>query len=124
MYNPPQLANTIKTITKSKGIVIGDMLKSCDLGKNTISHLNHGKSIAFDSLAKIADYLDVSVDYLLGREEKNTKNINTTNNSTIIGVNGKQYDETTNQVAKEFSKLNFSDKIKVMSLIAELNGNK
>lgn len=130
MYNSPQLANTIKAEAKSKGIIIGDMLRSCGLGINTMSHLNHGKSIAFDSLAKIADYLNVSVDYLLGREEKNTTNINTANNSqidnsTVIGVsNGKQYDETTNQVAEEFSKLSFSDKIKVMSLIAELNGNK
>lgn len=107
--SPMQLANTIRAEAKSKGIAIGDMLKDCDLGINTMSHLNHGQSISSDSLAKIADYLDVSVDYLLGRK-------NATNNF--------QYDETTNQVAEEFSKLSFLDKVKVMNLIAELNGNK
>lgn len=105
MYNPSQLANTIKNVAKSKGIAIGDMLKNCDLGINTISHLNHGKSIAFDSLAKIADYLDVSVDYLLGRTEDPEK----------------RYDATISQVAEAFSKLSFSDKAKVMNLIAELS---
>lgn len=105
MYNPSQLANVIRSVAKSNGISIGDMLKSCDLGVNTMSNLNHGKSIAFDSLAKIADYLEVSVDYLLGREE----------NPEL------KYDPTINQVAEAFSKLSFSDKTKVMSLIAELS---
>ena len=31
----------------------------------------HGKAIAFDSLAKIADCLNCSVDFLLGRKENN-----------------------------------------------------
>lgn len=105
MYDSPQLANTIKTVANNKGIAIGDMLRNCGLGINTISHLNHGKSIAFDSLAKIADYLEVSVDYLLGREE----------NPEL------KYDPTINQVAEAFSKLSFSDKTKVMGLIAELS---
>ena len=45
------------------------MLVAYDLGSNTMSALYHGKSIAFDSLAKIADYIDCSVDYLLGRTD-------------------------------------------------------
>ncbi|MCM1357779.1 MAG: helix-turn-helix domain containing protein, partial [Prevotella sp.] len=78
----------------------------------------------------ICEFLDVSADYLLGREEKNITNINTANNSqidnsTVIRVNnGKQYDETTNQVAEAFSKLSFLDKAKVMNLIVELTDNK
>ena len=109
---------------------VSKMLNAVGLGRNTMSHLDNGSMIKADILGKIADYLDVSVDYLLGREEKNTTNITTANNSqidnsTVIGVsNGKHYDETTNQVAEEFSKLSFSDKSKVMILIAELNGNK
>ena len=105
MYNPSQLSKSIRAVAKSKGIVIGDMLRSCDLGINTMSNLNHGKSIAFDSLAKIADYLDVSVDYLLGRTEDPEK----------------KYDATINQAAEAFSKLSFSDKAKVMNLIVELS---
>ncbi|MGP1361093.1 MAG: helix-turn-helix domain-containing protein [Candidatus Fimenecus sp.] len=69
LYNSPKVANTIKSFSKSKKIALKDILIACDLGSNTFSHMLHGKSIAFDSLAKIADYLDVSVDYLLGRTD-------------------------------------------------------
>lgn len=130
MNNAQKIANIIRFEMSKKNCSVSKMLNAVGLGRNTMSHLDNGSMIKADSLGKIADYLDVSVDYLLGREEKNTTNITTANNSqidnsTVIGVsNGKQYDETTNQVAEEFSKLSFSDKIKVMNLIAELNGNK
>ena len=45
------------------------MLVELGLGSNTISHLRHDRMIAADSLARIADYLDCSVDYLLGRTD-------------------------------------------------------
>ena len=69
MYTSHNLATKIKETAKNKNIVIKQMLIDCQLGSNTMSALYHGKSIAFDSLAKIADYLDCSVDYLLGRTD-------------------------------------------------------
>lgn len=69
LYNSPDVASMIKVRAKEKNIAIKAMLASVGLGINTLSHMNHGKSIAFDSLARIADYLDCSVDYLLGRTD-------------------------------------------------------
>lgn len=69
MYNSHDLAIRIKSIAKERKKVIKDMLIACELGSNTMSAMYHGKSIASDSLAKIADYLDCSVDYLLGRTD-------------------------------------------------------
>ena len=69
LYNSPDVAIAIKLRAKAKNIAIKEMLTSIGLGINTLSHMNHGKSIAFDSLARIADYLDCSVDYLLGRTD-------------------------------------------------------
>ena len=69
LYSSPNVANYIKTYAKSKGIALKDMLSDLGMGQNAFSHMLHGKSIAFDSLARIADYLDCSVDYLLGRTE-------------------------------------------------------
>ena len=69
MYTSHNLAIKIKETAKSRNIVIKQMLIDCELGSNTMSALYHGKSIAFDSLARIADYLDCSVDYLLGRTD-------------------------------------------------------
>ena len=67
LYNSPDVANRIKSYAKSKKISLKSILEDCKLGSNTFSHMLHGKAIAFDSLAKIADYLGCSVDYLLGR---------------------------------------------------------
>lgn len=69
LYNSLHIAEMIKTRSKTQGIAIKDMLIELELGSNTISHMRHGRAIASDSLARIADYLDCSVDYLLGRTD-------------------------------------------------------
>ncbi len=69
MYNSHDLAIRIKFVAKERKKIIKDMLDICELGSNTMSGMYHGKAIAFDSLAKIADCLDCSVDYLLGRTD-------------------------------------------------------
>ena len=45
------------------------MLADLNMGINTISELSKGKQLSYLSFAKIADYLDCSVDYLLGRAD-------------------------------------------------------
>lgn len=69
MYDSLNIAEIIKTRSKQRGTVIKDMLSELKLGSNTMSNMRHGRMIAADSLAKIADYLDCSVDYLLGRTD-------------------------------------------------------
>lgn len=70
LYKSLNIAETIKQRAKQKGIVIKDMLTALNLGSNTMSNMRHNRMIAADSLARIADYLDCSVDYLLGRTDK------------------------------------------------------
>ena len=70
MYESHNIATTIKETAKAKNIVIKTMLSELGLGSNTMSAMYHGKTLASDSLARIADYLDCSVDYLLGRTDK------------------------------------------------------
>ena len=69
LYNSLKKKKKIKIRSRSQGIAIKDMLVELELGSNTMSHMRHGRTIAFDSLARIADYLDCSVDYLLGRTD-------------------------------------------------------
>ena len=45
------------------------MLSDCGIAKNTVTNLNQGKDMMLSNAVKIADYLDVSVDYLLGRTD-------------------------------------------------------
>ena len=69
MYDTQKIANRIKIRTKLLGINLKEMLSTLDLGINAISHLSKGQIISSINLARIADYLDCSVDYLLGRTD-------------------------------------------------------
>ena len=69
MYNSQKIANRIKSTSKSKGIIMKTMLAECELGINSVSQMSKGNDMLSKNLAKIADYLNVSVDYLLGRTD-------------------------------------------------------
>jgi len=69
VYDSQEIANRIKTRSKQKGKSLGEVLSSCGLGINTVSKISKGTDILTLNFAKIADYLDCSVDYLLGRTD-------------------------------------------------------
>lgn len=69
MYKSPNIAKTIKLRAKEKDISLKTMLSDLSLGSNTMSNMRHDRMIAADSLARIADYLDCSIDYLVGRTD-------------------------------------------------------
>ena len=70
MYNAQQTAEKIKAQAKCQNILIKNMLEECDLNKNKLSSmLSRGSWLQANNLALIADYLDCSVDYLLGRTD-------------------------------------------------------
>ena len=67
MYNSKEIAGRIKSMVKQRGRSLGEVLTSCELGINTVSNISKGKDILTLNFARIADCLDCSVDYLLGR---------------------------------------------------------
>ena len=69
MYITQNIANRIKARLKSQNISTKSMLSDLDMGINSISEFAKGKQMSCISLARIADYLDCSVDYLLGRTD-------------------------------------------------------
>ena len=69
MYNSQEIANRIKERAKEKGVKLNDMLNKCGLSINTISKMSKGADIFTQNFAKIADFLNCSVDYLLGRTD-------------------------------------------------------
>ena len=70
MYDTQEIAARIKQQAKIKKIAIKDLLSHCELSINAISEFSKGKQMSCISLARIADYIDCSVDYLLGRTDK------------------------------------------------------
>ena len=70
MYTPSDAAFLIKEVAKNKGISVKTMLEECGLNKNLLSSMTTRLSWPqANNLARIADYLDCSVDYLLGRTD-------------------------------------------------------
>lgn len=70
MYNSSEIAYKINLLLKEKNKSQKIMLEDCRLNKNVISTmLSRGSMPKADNLGKIADYLDCSVDYLLGRTD-------------------------------------------------------
>lgn len=68
MYDAVKIAERINDILKEKQLSQKEMLKNCNLNKNAISTmLSRGAMPRADNLALIADYLDCSMDYLMGR---------------------------------------------------------
>lgn len=68
MYVSLEIANRIKLLAKQQSVVLGEMFQAIGLSTNTMTNFRTSMPKA-DNLAKIADYLDCSVDYLLGRTE-------------------------------------------------------
>lgn len=132
MYNLQEIVIKIKEIAKSNGISTTKMLEECGLNKNTLSTMsNRGSWVQADSLAKIADYLDCSVDYLLGRTELpeiNTgQNIKTGNigngNENIdnsIKISFSESNKIVQKIVTEFQELEFTDMVKAMNYVVEL----
>lgn len=69
MYNSQDIATRIKLRAKQQGKTLGEVLVACELGINTVSKISKGTDILTLNFAKIADQLDCSIDYLLGRTE-------------------------------------------------------
>ena len=103
--------------------------KQIGVSSSTVTSWKNGGIPNGETLLKLADYLNVSVDYLLGRTTE--KNISAnygiqnhsdnnqgdiTNQLNLQGENGLH-----GKMLGEFDKLDFKDQVKVLNLIAELS---
>lgn len=135
MKNPQEIAKTIKEIAKDKKITVGKMLADCELGVNTLSSMQAGGFFPrLEAINKIADYLGVSVDFLLGRTENPNisvvQTVNGNNNHSIAtGIQTTrsdeiQSDEMAQEMLKQFNQLSVVDRSRVILYIDELNSKK
>lgn len=137
MYNAQIIKDRIKLMRKKRNISENELLvKRCSLGPNAIRQIsdNNDKGIASISLAKIADSLDCSVDYLLGRTDNpnahkpqtnstiNQSNVNSDYSTVTVNSAISESDGLTQEFIKEFNNLAFFEKVKVMNFVSELKG--
>lgn len=117
MYNAQHIAERIKNQARKKSIQLKNMLSDIGLGINIVSQLSNGREISSFSLAKIADYLDCSVDYLLCR----TENPEAHNTSASVN-NVPTTDEQLAEIIKIYEQLSSLGKAKVYVFIDEVLG--
>ena len=131
MYNPQMTVERINALRSEKNISLNSLNEACNLNKNTIktsATSKNGLSSAF--LYDIANYLDCSVDYLLGRtdspasyhQDNNSGNIinGSNGNNSPLTVNGaEQLDEMTAELVKAFRSLPFRDRLDVINMVME-----
>lgn len=128
MNNSANVAKLIKERMKSCGISNKQLSENIDnVNVNTIAQLAKGREISYVTFAKIADYLDCSVDYLLGRTDAPTSTyVIRNNNTTISGTqaniinNNETYDGIMQEFIKAFSELRFEDKVRVMQYVNDI----
>lgn len=105
MKSSQELANDIKRIAKSQNVTIGKMLSDCGLSVNTLSSMQSGGYFPrLEAINKIADYLNCSIDYLLGRTDEPKTETS---------------DPTTQILVEHFSNLSSDDKIDVLNMVLE-----
>lgn len=63
-----QYTEKIKDLCEKNNVKIKDLLTSCGMNKGALNDIERKKSYpSLDKVARIADYLNVSIDYLAGR---------------------------------------------------------
>lgn len=119
-----------KSLCCAKNTTPTAVLKQLKISTSKGTSWKNGSDPSIKYLIQISEFFNVSVDYLLGRENAQSNSNSITNNGNVISstqsnniVNSSdesKFDTTTTQVAEAFSNLSFSDKAKVMGLVAEL----
>ena len=64
-----QFAQRIKDRCKEKGYTIKEILANCQITRNFMYSLKIGQVPLIDIVEKLADCLDCSIDYLIGRTD-------------------------------------------------------
>lgn len=84
MYSSSETSARIKKIAKEKGVQMLDLQEQCGLSKNAIAQAGRSQDgMKARNLYAIAELLEVSIDYLLGR----TDNPNATVGTSYISGN-------------------------------------
>ncbi len=119
MYFSQEISERIKKQAKKRNIALKDVLQNAGTGVNFVSHLSKGQEVSYLTLAKIADELNCSVDYLLCRTE-NPDSHNTHTGDIIIDSK----DEQLAAIIETYKQLDMVSKAKLLVAADNLKNNK
>lgn len=127
-YKSKDIAIRIKEFLKLRNKKQSEMYISLGISDRTLD--NYKKSMPkADNLALIADYLECSVDYLLGRTDNpyvsveayiggDNNGVQAVKNGTVtINQNTEKQNEMEVELLKAFRTMNFKDKMEIMNIV-------
>lgn len=129
MYNSLIMANRVKALANSKNISIKALMSKCGLGENALQQAAKTENgMKAKNLYLIAEVLDCSVDYLLGRADKpnpEIKEVKDTNNTggvhvfdlTVPVMNYPTTNEQQQEIAEMLSEMTPRQKNQLMTII-------
>lgn len=122
MYTAQFVISQIDSALIASGISKAQLCSDLGINRNTINKMTDKNGISSFTLARIADYLGVSVDYLLGRD---TRQSNSITQSNINGNNSAHIDnsslsEMDKQLLELFDKLPITQKAEIIMKMSEM----
>ena len=118
-YDTKDIKSLILREFKARNLSIRPTLTMIGISKNTLDNANTSMPKA-DTLAKIADYLNCSVDYLLGRTPCPDINISGNTQNNINGNNNisiNNNDELASELSTLLKSLNLRKRTELMTMI-------
>ncbi len=79
MFDKKAVGQRIKSLRVQRGLTQDELAENVAVSRSTIAEAEKGK-LTFDTLCMLADYLDTSTDFLLGRTETGNKAAEIINN--------------------------------------------
>lgn len=119
MYNSLKMKIRIINKISDKGLTKTTFLKNAGLPETTLRNMDTSMP-SVEKIAKIADYLDVSVDYLLGRTPCPDINISGNTQNNINGDNNisvNNNDELAGELSSMLKQLDMRKRTELMTMI-------
>ena len=96
--------NRLKLLRKERGLFQSDIAKVLNVSVAAVGfYENEKRDMSPDTILKIADYFNVSIDYLLGKTDVRNpgQKIDDVLNEAMIGMSKKDYDGLTDTQKKQ-----------------------
>lgn len=99
--------NRLKYLREEKNMLQEDLAKVLDVSQKTISNYETGeRDMSTEALTKLAEYFNVSIDYLLGKSDiRNPENIEIDTDKLYIGLSAKDYENITDKQKEQITEL-------------------
>lgn len=99
--------NRLKYLREEKSMLQEDLAKVLEVSQKTISNYETGeRDMSTETLTKLSEYFNVSIDYLLGKSNiRNPEKVEIDTNKLYIGLSTNDYENITDKQKEQITEL-------------------